>query len=201
LAEKGHKVCIADISDRMLAIANEENYKAGLNDQIEVINSSIQELPFKLAGQKYDLVLLHGVIAWMQRPFEAISSILPLLRSGGKFSVLYFNKDKLLLKNAINGIDLSEKQEKRKLKKKRLLTPVNPISWQDFSEYCNQRKLKILCKTGVRIFYHFFARLQIPNLPEIEKYLALELKYCRQEPFASLGEHTHCIISTKRALS
>jgi S-adenosylmethionine-dependent methyltransferase len=191
LTEKGHKVYMADISTPILELAKQANAKANLDKNIEVINAPIQELPDIFADKKFDLILLHGVIAWMEKPLNAISTLLPLLKPNGRLSVLYFNKDKLILKLGLNGQDpaLPNKKSRRRL------TPVNPVGWQEFKNFCDEHKLKIHSKAGIRIFYKFFSKFPGNESATFEEYLNLEKRYASQEPFASLGEHTHCLLS------
>ncbi len=191
LSEKGHKVYMTDISAPILELAKQANTKANLDRKIEVINASIQELPAIFSGKKFDLILMHGVIAWMEKPLNAISTLLPLLKPKGRLSVLYFNKDKLIFKLGLNGQDPTLPNKKSR----RQLTPVNPVGWQEFKDFCDEHKLKIHSKAGIRIFYKFFSKFPGSESATFEEYLNLEKRYANQEPFASLGEHTHCTLS------
>lgn len=191
LAQLGHVVTMADISSEMLDKAKYEIQAENLEKEIRVLEASIQQLPEILRGEQFDLIILHGVIAWMQEPLSAIELLFPLLSEQGKMSVLFFNKDKLVLKWAING--QIENAMTGKAKKQRPLTPINPVGFDEVSSFCKQRKIRIRSKAGVRVFYKFFARL--PDHTELlDEFLKLELQYCRQEPYASLGEHTHVIL-------
>ena len=189
LARMGHFVTMADISAEMLDQARQEIIEAGLNEKIKILHASIQQLPAQLKGQKFDLILLHGVIAWLEHPLQAISGLKPLLANDGRFSVMFFNKDKLILKWGITG--QLDQALKGKGSRKGSLTPTNPLSYAEVETFCRENGLKILTKAGIRIFYRFFLRFPERFAASVEDFIVAELKYCRVEPYASLGEHTH----------
>ncbi|MGM0600611.1 MAG: methyltransferase domain-containing protein [Candidatus Rifleibacteriota bacterium] len=193
LAGLGHRVVAADISSEMLEKAKTCFNQNGVGDKITIVQSPIQELAKKLSGQKFDLILLHGVVTWMQQPFLAIDSLMPLLKDDSIVSLLYFNRDKLILKWGIS--DEVKRAINGKSRRKGSLTPINPLSFAQVAEFCQIRRLKILSKAGVRVFYGFFATFPEKIRSSQQDYLELELKYCDIEPYASLGEHTHLLLS------
>lgn len=193
LAGLGHQVTMADISAEMLDQARREIEAAELQSRVTIVEASIQSLPELLNGQKFDLILLHGVIAWMEKPLQAISCLAELLREKGRMSVLYFNKDKLIMKWGITGqIDSAISGKGRR---KGSLTPINPLSFAEVEKFCHEQGYKIVSKAGIRVFYRFFLKFPEKYTCSLEDYIKLELQYCRTEPYASLGEHTHIILS------
>ncbi len=192
LAGLGHRVTMADISDEMLAKARQQIEAFGVSENISLMQASIQSLPELLPKGQYDLILLHGVIAWLEKPLEAIGCLLPLLKPSGRMSVLYFNRDKLILKWGITGQIASAGSGRGS--KKGSLTPINPLSYAEVAEYCANKGLRVFSKSGIRVFYRFFLRFPEKFNCSIEDFISLELQYCRIEPYASLGEHTHLIL-------
>jgi S-adenosylmethionine-dependent methyltransferase len=190
-AAKGHDITLCDLSAEMLAIAERENVVAGLNERITLLHSPIQDLPQLLSDRRFDLVLLHGVIEWMERPEEAVAAVTPLLRSGGAMSVLFFNRNKLFLKWGINGQVASAISGKPKKAQK--LTPMTLIDESELRQVLANNQLELLSKAGIRIFHRFFTR-QLVAAVDFADAVALEKHYCHAEPFASLGEHTHLIL-------
>lgn len=191
LAEMGHNVVLCDLSQQMLELAAQENARHGLSDRIKLIHSSIQDLPGKIPGRKFSIILLHGVIEWMESPEVAIDTMARILDDNGAISLLFFNRDKLILKWGINGQFANAKSgvaaEKRKL------TPHTPLSVKDILLPAQRNHLEIASKAGIRIFYGFFARM-MREYKANDQTIELEKQYCRQEPFASLGEHTHLVL-------
>ncbi len=196
LAAMGHKITLCDISAAMLQIADEENRKAGLHEHIRLVHAPLQEMPAILPGHQFDLILLHGVIEWMQIPSEALQLLTPLLKHGGLCSLLYFNRNKLVLQWGING--QLEKAISGKPLNPRTLTPSNPLSESDILPTFATCGLKIVSKAGIRIFYGFFTKM-VQRRPSCPRTIDLEKAYFRSEPFASLGEHTHFILRKPEA--
>lgn len=188
LADMGHKVELCDLSAKMLQIAEEENQKANLADKIAINHIPIQKISEKFAPQTFDLILLHGVIEWMENPLSAIDSVTPLLKKNGGLSLLYFNKTKLILKWGVNHQfekALGERQTVR-----RPLTPINPLTEQDVKPELSKHGYKIISKSGIRVFYGFFTS-KVNDKAPIDKAIELERRHYLDEPYASLGEHTH----------
>ena len=191
LAAMGHQITLCDISAGMLQIADEENSKAGLQNRISLLHTPLQNLPTLLAGQQFDIILLHGVIEWLQNPLEALQLLNPMLKPGGACSLLYFNRNKLIMQWGING--QLQKAIAGRPRNPRTLTPTNPLSESDLLPVFADCALNIVSKAGIRIFYGFFTRM-VQHQPVGDDTIALEKHYYRTEPFASLGEHTHYIL-------
>lgn len=193
LAQQGHKVTFCDISPKMLNEAKESAKNSKQSVDVDFIISSIQNLPEKLkASNQYDLILLHGVIEWMQTPSHAIETVVKYVKKNGVISLLYFNKDKLILKWGING--QTNEAISGKSHKNRPLTPMNPISLDEIKPHLAKHNLSIISRSGIRIFYAFFKS----TTEELtDKHIQLELKHMKKEPFASLGEHTHILLQQK----
>jgi len=172
----------------MLGIASNDIKEKNLENKIEVIHTSIQKLPRMFGLEHFDIILLHGVIEWMEKPLSAIQLLFPLLKKNGVLSLLHFNKDKLILKLGING--LCDQAISGKSNVRRSLTPENPLSQYEILPLLRKLGFKIISKSGVRIFYNFFAEKTPENI-ELKEAIELELTYNKIEPFASLGEHTH----------
>jgi len=196
LAEMGHNIVLCDLSQQMLEIAAHENSANGLTEKIELVHSSIQSLPEKIPNRKFDIILLHGVIEWMENPEDAINTLTPLLIENGAISLLFFNRDKLILKWGING-QFANANTGRAVESRKL-TPHTPLSVSDILLPAARNNLEIRSKAGIRIFYGFFARM-MREYKAGEQTVELEKQYCRQEPFASLGEHTHLILRHRNA--
>lgn len=194
LASKGHEIVLCDLSAEMLAQAECENIAAGLQNRISLLHSSIQNLPQLLPDRQFDLILLHGVIEWMTDPAEAIATVAPMLRSSGSMSLLFFNRNKLFLKWGINGqIESALTGRPRKAQK---LTPTTLIEESWLRRLLSGYQLELLSKAGIRIFHRFFTR-QLVSAVDFADAIRLEQHYCHEEPFASLGEHTHFILRKK----
>lgn len=190
LSSKGHDTVLCDISSKMLEEAQKLFNKINLSNKPQIYNEPIQKLPDLFDKNSFDLILLHGVIEWMDKPFEAIDTLLPLLKKGGNMSILVHNLDKTILKWGING--QYENALSGKPRSVRKLTPFNSLSCNSMENFFVKKDcLKLISKAGIRIFHGFFSKLTKDVCSDT---FQLEKKYCHIEPFASLGEHTHYIL-------
>ncbi len=190
LAQEGNVVSLCDVSAQMLEEAKNLFNSLNLDNIPSIYNIPIQKLSDTFKQNSFDVILLHGVIEWMDEPLEAIKCLIPLLKQGGAFSILVHNLDKVILKWGING--QYENAITGTPKRVRKLTPFNSLSGKCLEDFFSREtSLKLVSKAGIRIFYGFFEKLtkEVCN----DTFL-LEKKYCRIEPFASLGEHTHYIL-------
>jgi S-adenosylmethionine-dependent methyltransferase len=162
LAEKGHEIVLCDLSAEMLEIAAEENKKAGLESRIRLLHAPLQDLPQLLPNRKFDIIILHGVIEWMKNPDDALLTLGQLLKPGGCISLLFFNRNKLVLKWGING--QNHKAISGKPKNSRPLTPQCPLVEADLSETLARIGLRITAKSRDQNFLRFFFEADAKNL-------------------------------------
>ena len=89
-------------------------------------------------------------------------------------------------------------QEKAQSSKKiNTLTPPGAMSPDDIIKILTKYPGKMCSKSGIRIFHKFFRQGVSEQVLTPEEWLQQEQLYFRQEPFASLGEHTHIIWQAK----
>jgi len=189
-AERGHVVLLLDSSEEMVIRAKESIARSGSDENITVIHHDFLAESCIFA-EKFDLVLLHGSAEWMSSPAAAIVKACGCVRSGGYLSLLVFNKDRLTLKRGINGMLLQESGQSSK--KMNTLTPPGAMSPGDIAHILTNFPGKICNKSGIRVFHKFFRQGVAETVLTPEEWLRQEQLYFRQEPFASLGEHTHFI--------
>ena len=135
------------------------------------------------------MIALHGVAEWMDSPEDAIRKCCTLLKHGGYISLLIYNKNKYILKRGINGRLLKKDKPQ---KKRRKLTPTGKMSPLEITAILAELKGEVTLQSGIRIFNNFLKIIE-PLSISPEDWLEQERLYYREEPFASLGEHTHII--------
>lgn len=75
-------------------------------------------------------------------------------------------------------------------RRKRSLSPQNPLMPEQVYQWLDDCRLTIEAKTGVRVFHDYLQSRQLQNR-DFPALLALEQRYCRQEPYISLGRYIH----------
>ena len=190
LASPGHSVVLCDVSEEMLAKAAIRAAEAGVTDAIEICHLPIQGYA-TIADEKFDLVICHAVLEWLDDPQSAVRDLAQLVRPGGQMSMMFYNRFASLLKRTLAGdfeAALSDHQ-------------TGPIrrGWGEGAtaldnevvvSWLEEQNLEVNARAGIRIFHdHVVDKLD--GLQRLAQLIDLEKAVCRSEPFASLGQHTH----------
>ncbi len=190
LAEAGHKIVLCDISEKMLGSAKKKIDEAGLGDQVDIIHKPFQALP-ELLYNSFDLVMSHAVMEWLQHPEASFKTLIRYVKPGGLMSLMFYNLNSLICQNAIKGNFIKLVNEEFRGEPNGL-TPMNPLASETVEHWFMENNISILSKTGIRVFYDLMFR-KTRDLRAYEDILEVEKKYCRTEPFASMGRYVHLI--------
>ncbi|WP_028975209.1 methyltransferase domain-containing protein [Spirochaeta cellobiosiphila] len=190
--EGGHHILHIDISSEMLKKAEQEADVQGLKDLITFKKISIQELP-SIVEESFDLILFHGVIEWMEEQEQSLENLKKVLKDDGHLSLLFYNRDRLILKNGVNAhfkrIHTGDYIGKRT---GNVLTPTHPLRESEVKLWLSELKFDILSKGGIRIFYGLFSNGDEFE-DRIDQLKIVEWTYCRIEPYASIAQHIHFV--------
>jgi len=188
-ARRGHSVLLCDASEEMVNLAREATVDSGLQENITIRHQDFLA-DDACRSEGFDLVVMHGSAEWMRDPAQAICKACGCVRPGGYMSLLVFNRDRLLLKQGINGMLVKGSRAGRAGKG---LTPPGAMSSAEVENLLEQVPGRILSKSGIRIFYKFFRQGVAEHVLTPDEWLQQERLCYRREPFAGLGEHTHFI--------
>lgn len=187
LAELGHNIKLCDLTTKTQS-SYEHQFPVEDNKSIELVNSPLNKLSRIFTQGQFDIILLHGVIEWSTSPLSVIQLLSPLLKKNGILSILYLNKDKQILKWGING--QFEQAISGETKVSKTIVPVNPLSEYEVLPLLMKLGFKDITKAGISIFCDILSN-ENQFQPSAEEIIQLEVAHNRNEPFASLGEHTH----------
>lgn len=192
LARMGHRVVLNDISAEMLVLARarlEEEGNAGLAERVGILQQPLQKLGDCFDSNQFDLVVCHAVIEWLAEPRAVFDSLLPLLKPGGYFSLLFYNFHGLEYKNLLRtNFSNFNKAEFKAFRGS--LTPIHPQTPEQVQQWVGEHDLEMVCKSGVRVFHDYILNRQ-EREREPEQLLQKELEYSRREPFWRLGRYVH----------
>ncbi|MBW7982409.1 tRNA uridine 5-oxyacetic acid(34) methyltransferase CmoM [Enterobacillus tribolii] len=188
LAALGHRVILCDISAEMLSRAQAHAEQKGVSHNMQFIQSPAQEMVQHLE-QPVDLILFHAVLEWVADPRMVLQSLYGCLRPGGALSLMFYNYNALLMRNIVLG-NLDYVKAGMPKRKRRSLSPDHPLDPARVYDWLEGMGMHITGKSGVRVFHDYMQnkRQQIEDFADV---LALEQRYCRQEPFVSLGRYIH----------
>lgn len=193
MAEKGHTLSLCDISEKMLAAAQMAVAQKGLAHRVHFYHCPIQDiLPSK---KRFDLVLCHGVLGWVAGAEALTAHLTDLLNPGGILSLTFYNLDGMIFKNLVRG------NYKKILNRAYRgwpgsLTPTWPRKPGEVMAWLADRKLDILCQSGIRVF-HDYNLDPATRDKKPDTVVELELAFSRQTPFRDLGRYQHVMALKK----
>lgn len=188
LAALGHQVLLCDLSGEMILRAQAAAEAKGVSQNMQFVQSSAQDVGQYLE-QPVDLILFHAVLEWVSQPQRVLQDLAHCLAPGGALSLMFYNYNGLLMRNVVLG-NFAYVAAGMPKRKKRSLSPDHPLDPPQVYRWVEDMGMRISGKTGVRVFHDYLQnkQQQIQNFDDI---LALEQRYCRQEPFVSLGRYIH----------
>lgn len=185
-------VLIADPSTEMLARARAAAENEEVSGRVTFLNASVQELG-ELLAERFDLVVCHAVLEWLAEPRDALRTVATFMKSDGRLSVMFYNRNAALLKQVLSG-------KSEETSTSTWGEAATPLAEDDVRLWLDDLGLEVTSKAGIRIFHDYLPAGE--RTPErIEALIPIEETYRRIEPFASLGQHIHLVCSTKTRAS
>lgn len=183
---------LCDISSDLLETAKDS--LGTNNSNIQFIHSSIQDLNSE-HNKKYDLIIFHAVLEWLDDPEAIIPILKSRLKDGGYISLMFYNLNSIVFYNLLKG-------NFRKVLKQDFkghpggLTPINPIDPENLDNWLESNQIIVHKKTGIRVLYDYLNK----NLKEsrsIEDIIEMESIYAHKTPFNMMGRYIHYICQAK----
>lgn len=194
LAQRGHPVHLCDVSQDMLDIA-QQNAPEGIAAKLRFSNLGLAELAAQ--GGQHPLIVCHAVLEWLAQPEEAIAQLYALLAPGGTLSLMFYNIDGKRLSNIIYG-NFNYVLRDLTYRKKVSLSPQQPLDPNAVLDWCRKTGFVLQQKTGVRCF-HDYLRDRSEQESAYAQLLETELRFNRQEPYASIGRYMHVLLQKPNA--
>lgn len=188
MAQRGHQVTLCDLSSEMLTRAQLSSQQNAVSDTMRFIHCAAQDVGQHLESP-VDLILFHAVLEWVSDPQAVLKALWEVLAPGGALSLMFYNANGLLMHNMVAG-NFAYVQQGMPKRKRRTLSPDHPRNPDDVYRWLEQIGWTITGKTGVRVF-HDYLREKHRQRDEFDVLLELETRYCRQEPYISLGRYIH----------
>lgn len=195
LAEAGHTITLIDAAEAMLVEAKKLNQQEGLADLIRLEHSTISDFVHTQQPQaRYDLILCHAVLEWLEQPELAIEQLSGLLADGGTLSLMFYNQHSLVLRNALRG-------NLRKVKRAdwsgdgKGLTPYQALLPETVYQWLENNGLNIELTSGIRCFFDYLPKHVKENY-DMTDLLDLERDHYRTEPYIHMARYIH--VSAKK---
>ena len=188
LASLGHRVLLCDLSADMIERARYSAQQRGVIGNMHFVQSAIQDIAPHLE-RPVDLILLHAVLEWVAEPRDMLSRLYEYLAPGGALSLMFYNKHGLVMRNMILG-NIEFVNVGMPKRKKRSLMPDHPCDPEQVYGWLADMGMRCSGKSGVRVFHDYLQNKQ-QQKDDFPALLAMEQRYCRQEPFISMGRYIH----------
>lgn len=189
LASKGHHITLLEPENSMLEIARKHFSESSL--KATFLDHSIEDLPSLSLG-KFDLILCHAVLEWLQDPYNSIKQLKSLLTPNGHLSLLFYNLEGLIYHNLIRG-NFRYVLKKSYSGQKGGLTPISPIDTSLLEATLRSDHYRILHKSGIRTYYDFMTKENRNKISE-EEHLEMELEYSLRSDYLAHARYHHWII-------
>lgn len=189
LAKLGHHITLCDLSSEMLHLAKTDIEKNGLLLQYQFIHCPVQNVQEHLDAP-VDFVMFHAVMEWLADPEAALKQLLTSVRPGGAASIMFYNHHGLVFKNAVCG-NIPHVLEGMPYRKRFKLQPQAGLKPEDVYRWIEAAGFVIEGKSGIRSFTDYIGNMTNMGEYTFDDLVALERKYCRQEPYLSLGRYIH----------
>jgi S-adenosylmethionine-dependent methyltransferase len=189
LAEQGHQLTLCDLSEKMLARAQQLFAEAGLSARFH--HASAQELAQQLP--QFDLVLFHAVLEWLADPMHSLQTVADRVKPGGSLSLLFYNRNAMVYTNALKGEwRLKRLLDGTYLAKGKNLTPPNPQYPHEVIEQLQQWGFTVTAHTGIRVFHDYLART-VREQSDLDELFELEYRHCRMPTYREMGRYIHLV--------
>jgi len=189
LAAKGHQLTLCDVSEKMLARAEQQFLKHNLSAEFH--HQAAQVLAHRLP--RFDLVLCHAVLEWLAEPLSTLQIIAERVKPGGYLSLLFYNRNAMVYTNALKGSwRLRNLLNDSYIGKGDKLTPPNPQYPHEIIEHLEQWGFKITIHTGIRVFHDYLLKETLEQSDRAELF-QLEHRYCRMPTYRDMGRYVHLV--------
>jgi S-adenosylmethionine-dependent methyltransferase len=189
LAEKGHRLTLCDLSEKMLTRAEQLFRNQGL--EAEFHHRAAQALAPELP--QFDLVLCHALLEWLAEPIPTLQIIAERVAADGYLSLLFYNRNAMVYTNALKGgWRLRHLLNDSYLGKGDKLTPPNPQYPHKILELLESWGFEIMAHTGIRVFHDYLDKQALRNSDPAELF-ELEYRYCRMPAFRDMGRYIHLV--------
>ncbi len=193
VAAAGHNVVLTDLSQEMLALAQQQAQDQQLQSRFEYIHGPIQQLQQHQLGQ-FDGIMCHAVLEWVSEPETVLAQLQQHLKPGGLLSLAFFNHQGAELHNLVAGNfdNLGAAMTTKKTKRVRLV-PQHPLHNEQVLVLAQAQGFELVEQAGVRVI-HDYLRDKSLQQSQLTRLIELEIEYCSKPLYREIGRYTHMLL-------
>lgn len=197
LAEKGHRVTLMDPAGEMLAEARRLAGQAGLGRLVTTLQGGLESLSGRFGAARFDALLCHNVIQYLDDVDAALDELLSVLAPGGLLSIISLNRYSESFRRAVQQKDLQaalEALEARRFRTVTFDTAIQAYSAQEIADRLAALGCQVLGQYGIRCVCDYIPdnrlKFEADSFARLEK---LELAMSGQHPYNLLGRNFQVI--------
>jgi SAM-dependent methyltransferase len=194
LARAGYDVTLLDSSAAMLAKAR-QRLPAALRDRVTFVEADGADAEEAVGGRRFDAVLCHGVLGYLERPEPVLDQLCRCAAPGGLVSIMTGNADAAAVRPAMEGRweDALEAFGAR-TEIGVLGLPTRADTVAELSEALRGRGVEPLEWYGVWLFVDWLDLSGAgPDPAEAERVAAVEFEAGRRDPYRRLSRVFHLV--------
>jgi SAM-dependent methyltransferase len=193
LAAAGHDVTLVDPSPWMLERARDRAGAAGVGDRTTFVEATGEDAPEALRGRRYDAVLCHGVVMYLDDPAPLLDALAALAVPGGVVSIVAKNRAVMAARPALAGdwaAALAAFDDDRQVNGLGVDTRGDDVD--EMASALRARDVEPVAWYGVRLFTDGWVPERPATDPE-DLVLAVELEASRRDPYRRLSRLFHLV--------
>lgn len=190
LAAKGNKVSATDISQKMVDYTKKMAAEESLASFVRAERMPVQEA--LQTGNRYDLVCVHAVMEWLEKPYEMLDHLPKALNEGGYVSLTVYNLHRTIFNGLIKGDFYKILKGEFGGESIQSMTPPNPIEPEKVIARLQELGFTIELHAGLRCFYDFITP-EVRDQRNYEQILLLEKRYRKLSPYRDIARYVHII--------
>lgn len=184
LHDLGHDVTLVDLSQSMM---NSRDLQE--RPSIACHQSSVQDF-LNSCDQTFDLILCHAVLEWLVEPLDLLARLGQQLKPNGCLSIIFFNKNSLVMTHAMKGNWDRLTQDRPRPFKTKGLTPQYPLLPEEVEAAWATTGCDLRVKRGIRVFHDYVIENERHRL-EPDLSFQVEQQWGVREPWWRLGRYIH----------
>ena len=191
-AKQGHEVALLDYSGEMIEEAKRSAEEAGVSDRITFHQGDINSIPTLFPNTRFDLILCHNVLQYVDDINTAIKTMSKALKLNGSLSIIAVNRNSEPYRLALHQLDLDgalASLDADMLRTAVFNADVHARSVEDLREPLRAAGCSIEGDYGIRCVCDYIQNDEIKNDPAFfAKLEKLEYELSGRAPFKNMAK-------------
>jgi SAM-dependent methyltransferase len=186
LAVAGAEVTVVDVSADALATLSRRAAEAGAGRQVHPVQGDVEVLGELVGTDRFDLVLVHGILESVDRVGDALAGIAAATRPGGLISILVGNPVASIISRALSGEPAAALAELHELDSR-----IGPDAVQ---QLCVEQGLAVQARHGIGVFSDLVPGSALDGPGAREALDQLDADTAARAPFAEIAGRVHLLV-------